>query len=99
MQKVKMLVGWVGGDCMVWGLEAMSRYSYYGGNYDYMKHDVSGEHIVGCAFFSLVALCKGWLFDSFPELRIGWFFLFSGRVGCGWHATICQISNSSILPI
>ena len=25
MQKVKMLVGWVGGDCMVWGLEAMSR--------------------------------------------------------------------------
>ena len=36
---------------MVWGLEAMSRDSCYGGNYDYTKHDVPGEHIVGCVLF------------------------------------------------
>ncbi len=57
---IDKLLGWACGDCLILGVGAVGYMTVRNDCEDCIKHDVPGEHVVGCVvFFLLVALWKG----------------------------------------
>jgi hypothetical protein len=57
---IEKLLGWACGDCLILGVGVVDYMTMSNDGEDHTKHDVPGEHVVGCiAIFFLVALWKG----------------------------------------